>query len=167
MTLAYRSILLLVLLSALLLPATSFAEYLCKGEVGYSWLRMNKEGEVSDKEMEVFWAAREVKGEDEKGTKSKLEEVLLREKGFARQACKKEHENLSGCIAGKFQAMKAIMKLLDFSSRKAIEDSVKQDCQAQLGICKMVTASEILCENLEVEDEKGKKKEDKEEEKPS
>lgn len=133
-------------------------EFVCRGEIEYSWMRMNKEGEVTDKEMKVFWASREMKAKTEELAKSKLEDLMLREKGNARQACKNEHENLSGCIAGKYQAMKTIMKLLDFSSRKAIEESVQKDCEAQLGLCKEVSSSEVACKDITPEDPKQKHK---------
>lgn len=142
------------------------AEHECRTDMEYIWMKLSDTGELSKDEVKVFWTVKKSMAETEELAKKRLHEMVQAEKTLAREACRKQHENLSGCIASKFQAMKAVLRQLDFTSRKTLEESVEKDCKAQSGVCKEVVVGDVKCLDMTPTDE-DKKAEEKEEEKES
>lgn len=147
----------------LFLPALVHAEFVCQSEVNYKW-----KSETAEAEYEIFWTSLERNGADEKGSLSSLANAIAREKQKARKDCKKEHENLTGCIASKFDSMLSVFPKLSFSARKSLEEAITSDCTAQQGKCTEVTSTKAECvnlnpeeENAEEDDKKGKGKDKK------
>lgn len=128
----------LIIMSAATL---AHAEWLCRQEINMKW-KKDKE-EVGS---QVFFTSVEAKGADEAIAKANLNSVLGSEKAEAQVHCKKYHENLSGCIAAKYASMSSTLSTLSFSARKAVEDSVAKDCDAQQGKCSIEAVDPVCAE---------------------
>ncbi|MCO6429471.1 MAG: hypothetical protein J5J00_01325 [Deltaproteobacteria bacterium] len=142
-------------------PQIARADFICRTEVAYRWKRSesapakpesdetpaaspsSSEGEASP--QEVFWRAVETSGAEEEAVRAKLTEAANQEKLPALEACRREHQNLSGCIASKYQGLAGSFTSLGFSARKALEEAVIQDCTKQQGECLEAVAKEIKC----------------------
>lgn len=133
----------------------AFAEFSCRAGLHYSW---KKQGE--EDALKVEWPALEIVSESEVEAKAKLEERLIKEKAKALEACRAEHENLSGCVAAKFSVMASVMQRLAFSARKSLEKAINADCSSRQGSCIKVESEEIKCTDLTPADgeEEDKKK---------
>ncbi len=172
----YRILITVFVLRAIF-PTTLSAEFLCRADTSYSWIKEKtaiapSDGKtemppkVSRNEMKVFWTSSEARGEDEEKAKAALMNKLEAEREKARESCKKEHENVAFCIASKFSAMKSVLQQLDFEARRTLRDSIASDCAAQQGLCQEAVSTDPTCKNLtpavegegEEKDGKGKKK---------
>jgi hypothetical protein len=136
-------------------PSLVAAEFVCKSEISYSW---KKEG--NEELSKVIFAVLEARSDNQELAKAKVESQVLRHTPRASQHCNKEHENLSGCIAAKFTAQASVLDRLSFAARKKLEEAITTDCQARIGACKAVEATEVECQELaeEGDEEKGKEK---------
>lgn len=162
--------------------ATSFE---CMATVDYEWEPTNhgkendkgkdKKKNDSKKDTEgeteasykVQYSRRVAQASSEEEAKKLLSRMLDKDIFEARLSCARNHENLSGCVAGKFQSMASVLAQLSFSAKKELEGVIQDDCRMQSGRCLMTQASEIACKDVtpkvEVaeEEEEGKEKDAK------
>ena len=131
----------LLILGVVLAHGVAGAEELavCRSEVAYSWTKDPKDERV------VFFAVVEQRAPSVEDAKRKLAEEVARVKGDAYQRCREAHQNLSGCIAGRFNAHTGVMSSMTFAARKALEEAITTDCKGEQGTCGAVTASEPQC----------------------
>jgi hypothetical protein len=152
-----------LILVALFASFSLQADFLCSSEISYKWRR---EKETEDHVMVMGIAA--AIGADEASTREKLAIQILKDRAQADTKCRTEHENLTRCISGKFEAETRTLNALGFSARKALEEAITNDCSVAQGRCGDTIASEIKCVEQVVpgsEAEAGKKEESKKEEK--
>jgi len=154
-------------LAEILTPSTLSAQVRCKADVHYSWKKktegQNKTAAGSEEQegRRLLFSTIEVEEETEEAGQLKIQSLLSKEAYRAREECLRRHENLSGCIAGKFQALSVTMQQLDFEARREIQKSIRQDCNNQQGECLKAFWDEISCvavgdqEAEEGEEEKG------------
>jgi len=116
------------------------AQVTCRSEVSYQWKKPQEEELIK-----VSLALVQADGPDETSAKARLEKLTLAELAKAREACRAQHENLSGCLASKTAASAGVLQSLAFASRKALEDAIGSDCKALTGTCKEAVASEPVC----------------------
>lgn len=144
-------------------PQLSRAEFLCRGEVTYKWIKNPPPAEktipvvgatsspppeitpVEIPPLNVFWTSIEQKGATEDDGKAQVTKLSLQERASAEKTCVSQHENLSGCIASKFDSLSSTLATLSFSARKAMEEAISKDCSGQLGKCQGSALSEIKC----------------------
>ena len=124
-----------------LTEAPVWAEFVCKLDIKYSW----KKGE---EEIVTPWASIERRGEKEDEVKEDIRQTALRQSQRAAEVCRREHENVSGCIASKINAGQATLANLGFSARKALEESMAKDCAQMEGKCLSVKSEEIKCTEI-------------------
>ncbi len=120
------------------------ADYECLAEVSYSWTASGAEEESSESFRSVSSIAPE-----EQSSKDLLEEQAIRVKMQAMDECRRQHENLSGCIGSRHQQNASIIRNLTFSGRKEFEKAISEDCKARQGKCKQAVLSEPKCQALE------------------
>lgn len=134
--------------------APARADFICRSDVSYKWVKADpakstpEPKPASSAETTVRFAAVERSGVDEAGAKASLEPELNKTKVRATEACKKEHENLAGCIAGKFSIQSSTLAGLSFTARRELEKAITADCQAQLGTCLTALSSDPACEEI-------------------
>mgnify|MGYP001321807548 CR=1 FL=1 len=145
--------------------AEAIADVRCESSISYKWKKAQEEIE-----LEVPFRSLESRGVDEPSARAKLKEDLEREQRKARESCGSEHENMTGCVASKYQSLGATLRQMNFSQRKSIEDAIAADCSAKQGRCGQVVSSEVKCEAIVTvagtpateekgkEEKKGKKK---------
>lgn len=136
------------------------SESLCTARISYSWQpQVEKEtstdadgktaeeslGSASSESLEVSYGVVRRRGETEEVARELCREGLEAKKAEALKACRDLHENLSGCISGKFTTMSALLKQLDFEARKELEASIATDCRKNSGRCLKSEASEVEC----------------------
>ena len=168
------------LLAAIFLPQSLLAaEFECVSEVKYSWEYTPPSPPMTDdmkqpppplekEKYEVPFVSRRLRGATEELAKQKFQSVLDQDRLQAMTECKKNHENLSGCVSAKFLSMGSVLRQLDFNARKELESSIVEDCKLSTGRCLKAEASEITCKEVvepvaetseeEEEDDKKKKK---------
>jgi len=122
---------------------SGIAEFLCHSSLSFVWKKTQEEAE-----KEVFWARLERKGIDEAAAKAALEQVIATEKSRALDGCRIDHENLAGCVAGKFSSLAPTLQRLSFTQRKSIEDAVNSDCVSRQGSCSTVKVADPVCSQL-------------------
>jgi len=138
--------LLLVVPVGLLVPLEeAAAQVRCRAEVHYSWKRAVDDQEAESSPRKLLFSTVEVDEPTEAMAKMKIQSLLSKEAFRARQECLRQHENLSGCISGKFQALSATMRQLDFEARREIQKSIRDDCNNQQGECLKAFWEEISC----------------------
>jgi hypothetical protein len=98
----------------------------------------------------ISFAQIEAKSEDEAKAKAALQKLSGRYLEKAREACRERHENVGGCISAKFEANAAALRSLDFSVRKALEESLRGDCESQRGRCVKAELKEPVCAEIVV-----------------
>lgn len=135
----------------MLLPQICLADFLCKGEVSYKWMATGAE----EGQSELFQAVQAESVEEEQA-KAKLQERAVRVKTQALEECRREHENVSGCIASRYQQMTSVSRHLTFSGRKELEKAIAEDCKLKQGKCKEASLSEPVCEESLKKGKKGK-----------
>lgn len=131
-------------------------ELQCSSQVSYRWTKPERESA-----LEVLVDRIEKKATSVEHAQQIMGPEISEAKQKALHLCRKQHENLSGCIAGKFAAMDSVMRRLDFSARKALEEAISKDCAAQQGECGEVQATEVACSSLTpvIKSEDGEKEE--------
>lgn len=156
-----------ILLSAgyliLALATPSMSDVICSSDIGYNW---QKTGDENDRI--VGFDHVEQQAADEEQAKAKLAIRVEDIKAKASHACRREHENLAGCISSKLQALAGPLNAASFGARKSMEDAVVSDCAGQQGKCGEITAGEVKCREHHTKptvaptaEEKGKGKKDK------
>ena len=150
-----------VLLSTVLsgmVESSASAEWVCNSEVYYKWRK--NEGE----ESRIFWSKHERRAPTEAEARGKLERVLTEQGTKSRAECRREHENLSGCIAVKLGAGIAVAPVTgSFATRQELEKAVTSDCKELQGKCLELEAPEVKCTEIKVQEAvaEGEKKEEK------
>lgn len=140
-----------------------FSESLCSTRISYFWQpQIEKETSAdADKKpadeslvgstpesLEVSYGVVRRTGETEELARELCREGLEAKKAEALKACRELHENLSGCISGKFTTMSALLKQLDFEARKELEASIAIDCRKNSGRCLKSESSEVECSEV-------------------
>jgi len=126
------------------------AESICRSSVTYEW-----HSPVHDDTQKVFWASTEKRGEDRAQVKYSVSQLVEREKQRAMQACQRERESLTNCLAAKHSSVGAVVTSLGFSARKDLEKAIYLDCEQSQGRCLTASASEVKCTSKEAESEDG------------
>lgn len=124
--------------------ASASAESICRADVSYQWKRGKEETAAAVQISRI-----EARGKDDAAAKAKLAEAAAREKPRALEACRKDHENQAGCVAGKFDLYGVSLKSLSFSARKKLEEAIQADCTAAQGACVDAITSEPQCAVIE------------------
>ncbi len=124
------------------------AQTTCKAEVSYKW---KSSGEAKEaQEATVYFGGVEGAGADEVVAKAKLTEESSVLKVKALDACRRDRENLTGCITAKFATSAQALQSLSFSARKALEEAISADCKKSQGSCLDATVSEPACQSAAV-----------------
>ena len=118
-----------------------YAEFVCASEVSYKWKKGEKESSVSVSRIER-------RGADEAAGKAALEESLSREKSDALDECRKQHENMAGCMSAKFTSNSDALRSMSFPARKQLEEAVGADCKEGQGSCTEAATSEAVCREI-------------------
>ncbi len=132
---------LILLANFVLYPQALHALTNCKSEVSFKWKK-------DDKESTVLVSRVSRSGADEAAAKRALDEAIAREKGAAMESCKHQHENVTGCMNGKFASLGPALQSASFNLRKHIEDAVAKECKENQGTCSDVLSSEVQCEEI-------------------
>ncbi|NLF25622.1 MAG: hypothetical protein GX589_08220 [Deltaproteobacteria bacterium] len=125
------------------------ADFSCVASVSYQW---KKEG---GEPQSVFFINVAGNAADMEAAKVQVSRLADSEKVRARDACMRQHENLSGCISAKFAAESSLLAKLGFSARKSLEEAINADCKSQQGQCLEPVVSEIKCLQTEEAKEEG------------
>lgn len=140
------------------------AEFSCESKIGYTFellpaepTSIAHEGKApaatptvatESKESTVYIAVAAAKGADQDKAKAALQKESARHLQKAREECHQRHENVGSCLASKFETSSSAMRTMSFSARKALEEALKKDCEAQRGRCKKVEATEAVCTEI-------------------
>lgn len=157
-------ILTISLIFSLFLGINAHAKAICKVAVFYKWkvdtsykeenrgiLKKNQIRQDKDKIKETFWGIIEAEGETKEDAQKSLDYSILEKQGDVLNLCKSEHESYSACISNKYKRLKADLDSSNFNVRKQIEDSIKQDCENQVGDCLEIVKRDVLCEEIKEE----------------
>ncbi len=117
------------------------AESKCTASVSYV---LEKESQNT----EVYFGEVKASAADQALAKSAIESEAAKIKGKAMQQCRKLHENVSGCLQAKLEAASQALQAASFAARKALEDSLIDDCKSQKANCKEIKVGEPKCEDL-------------------
>ena len=132
-------------------------DYLCRTTVEYDWKRQiaptdkdeKRKGKPPVQPMDethtVAFRTLESKAKSDKEAKELLETQLVVVKEKAAEHCRLNHENLSACVAAKYDSLQTVLSRLDFNARSALQVSVQRDCEMQLGRCEAVKNQEPKC----------------------
>jgi len=135
-------------LAAILLPVSGLAEFICRASVSVK-VKKDEQGAAHD----VPYKSYDGKGADEAAAKQALALAISSAKLEAMTVCRRNYENLSGCVSTKFSTMAATLSSLTFSARKSLEEAITKDCTKQQGTCVESVASDPVCEAPKVEEE--------------
>ncbi len=138
------------------------ADFTCAADVSFKWQQDAEQPPAPVKADEKsppapaatsqpedsFWARVEVKGKDEAQSKGALGERVVAEQAAAMRECRKQHENLAGCIGSKYYAMGSVLNTLGFTARKNLEDAIRSDCEKRQGKCLGASAGEAKCQEI-------------------
>jgi hypothetical protein len=140
----------------------AFAETTCKTEIFYRWKEKN-----SEEEQKSLWTLLSVSGGDSEEVRRILQKRVVVEKTRADKECKRLYERLSVCISSKLLYRGASLKSLDFSARRMVEESIKEECESHYASCLSAMATELVCveQKTAEADEEGKEEEDKDKKK--
>lgn len=150
----------------------AYAEFACRGDVVYKWVRTSVEAEPStagggsggvggavqgtpaaqpvpsEEPRTVRLIEVERVGKDEAAAKLLLEGELARQKVRASEACVRQHEALGSCVSTKLAANAHVLNSLGFSARTALEEALTTECRSQQGRCMGVEASAAQCREI-------------------
>lgn len=163
-----------------LYASSALGDFSCSSEISYKWthtdsdhfeakVEKGKEGEEAKKEVkenaefEVFFGTVQVTAATEEEAKAKLPESIKKAKTKSDSACREVHENQTKCIAIKYTANSALLQGATYDQRKALQESIKEDCARSTGRCTGSSATEGKCLELkapEVDEKSGDKKAD-------
>lgn len=133
--------LILLLVINIIIGTLAHAEFECSSAVLYRWKR-------ADLEHDTHWSSPTVKASDQESAKKVLDLKIAAEKERALNDCRRQHENLSGCIAERFKNLNQTYQGLSFSARKLLEDAINKDCESELGQCLEAKSSEAQCHEI-------------------
>jgi hypothetical protein len=126
----------------------------CQVEVHYVWLRKKIENQVY-----VNTITQEGKDLSVAENLLQSEYAKFKSKGF--ELCRKEHENLAGCLTAKMLKVVPAYQVAEYTIKRTLEESIKRDCQAQIGQCKDVIVSKPKCSEIKPIEAEKEKSEDK------
>lgn len=135
-----RSVTAVLLFLALCAPLRLAAEVRCRAEVSY---QVALEGE--EQPRTVYFARVSEAAEDEPAAREALAEAVARSRNAAMDRCRRDFQDLAGCLRSRLSALNSSMSMMSFSARKALEEAVAKDCGAAHGRCGEVTVSEPAC----------------------
>lgn len=121
-------------------PEGVLAQVVCQAEVGYEVKRVDLEN------PEVVVVRREeARGEVEEVVRQALSRKLVLSSREALDACREQHENLSGCVASKYASLGTLLQQMQFAARTKLQDAIESDCKSRMGTCAPGKAPEITC----------------------
>ncbi len=133
--------------SSLILSSLSispcFAEITCASTVSYNW---EKKGETGQK-GEIF-AVVFANGSTEEAARAELILKSRLSQAEALSSCREQHESISTCVSQKFNRAQDAFKNSSFSSRRAIETAITEECSKDLGTCLSTDTSQPECHAL-------------------
>lgn len=146
-------------LSMALMAIPVQAEFVCRSDVSYKWVKTPPKGQKSGQpeadgasetapETTVRFVTVERKGRDEAAAKAAILPDLNRAKARASDACSREHENFAACVATKFEIQSSTLAAMSFNARRELERAVASDCQSRAGTCVTAASSDLVCEEL-------------------
>jgi hypothetical protein len=131
----------LIALAVQFVPVGVRAEFICSSGVQYTWKRAGEENS-----HQVFWGAVQANASSEVEAKRGLEVRVRREESRALEECRRLHESLGACVAGKLGAHHGTLNRLSFTARKSLEDALVKECKDAEGTCGPISRSEVKCE---------------------
>lgn len=130
----------------------SAADFICTADVSYTWNNSPAQSATPQKTPaaqstpnSTFVGKLEARADTEENAKKEITSRAGGAKAQAAQRCKREHENLSGCVAAKYSAMSTTLNSLTFGARKSLEEAIHTDCELQSGTCGEVILGEASC----------------------
>lgn len=145
------------------------AEFSCRSDVSYKWVRTGKNettvpapspagagkapaatpGQAQQAEpLVVRFSGIERVGKDEAEAKRILESEVSRQKVRASEICLRDHEAFGACVATKLSTKSSVLNSLSFSARAELEKALTEECQGQQGRCLGVEVSDAVCREL-------------------
>jgi hypothetical protein len=137
--------------------ATAAADVRCRVDVSYKWAKSpptdtgatpSAAPATPGPESQIRFAFLEKTAADEKVAKEALMAEVNRAKARASESCRRDHENLAGCVATKFAVQGGVLGRLSFSAQKRLEAAIEADCRSQVGTCTEILSSDPVCEQV-------------------
>jgi hypothetical protein len=129
----FSSILSLVLINHIVLAE----EWRCESEVYYTWERGKED------KLKTFFRTATGLGSTEDLAKNSLTANAIYVKKKALESCEASHQNLANCLISKSRNISN-----NYSLRKSISDSIKEDCNKQSGKCLLAETADPKCRLL-------------------
>jgi hypothetical protein len=139
----YLSLFSLILASLSISPC--FAEITCASTVSYNW---EKKGETGQKG--VIFSVVFAHGSTEEAARAELILKSRLSQADALISCQQEHETISSCVSQKFNRAQGAFKNGSFSTRRAIETAITEECSKDLGTCLSTDTSQPECHALSI-----------------
>jgi len=139
----YLSTFSLILASLSISPC--FAEITCASTVSYNW---EKKGETGQK-GEIF-AVVFAHGLTEEAARAELILKSRTSQADALSSCREQHETISTCVSQKFNRAQDAFKNGSFTTRRAIETAITEECSKDLGTCLSTDTSQPECHALSI-----------------
>ncbi len=124
----------------------------CRVDVEYKWKRKaTSEGDDKVKAVEpgeshsVLFVTLEAKAPTEKEAKELLDLRVIDARQRAMKECKQKHESISFCVSSKYDTLQTVLSRLDFAARSTLQESVRQECEQQSGVCESISIEEPEC----------------------
>lgn len=145
--------------SPLVFFSVAEAQVICKADLAYGV----KKEEGSSK---ILFEVIERRAGTEEEARRAVADSVTRQQSKAFESCQRQHENVSLCFSARFSSFSSTLQGAGFSARKALEDSIKADCEKLRGTCSGTEVSDAVCTGLappptpteEADSKKGKKK---------
>jgi len=145
-------------------PLPSYADSTCQVDVYYEWrpdppvVEDDKKGKAAKREplssRKVFWTLLSQAGKTTDEVKATLERFILLEESKAQKECNLLHSSLASCMSSKLKAHGGMLRSLDFSSRRLIEEAITEECRTQKGECIGANHSSVVCVEIKKEEPK-------------
>lgn len=125
----------------------------CKSNISYSWTpgpdpQRRNQSPPSQKIVPFTTIEAEDTVEDE--ARKKAADLAQKAQATAITDCKATHENEALCIAYKMKSLGSSYEMADFSIKKALLESLKEDCRKVTGECGESKYSDIECVGKEL-----------------
>ncbi len=116
------------------------AQVTCRAEVRYEVTRAEQESPEK-----IVFRQEEARGDSEELVREALSKKLILSTRDAMQACREQHENLSGCVASKYTSLGSLMQQMPFAARTKLQEAIEVDCKARMGTCVEPKVPEMTC----------------------
>ena len=117
----------------------------CSNTVNFQWERVNTDPKQKNEILKVFFksvtSTATTKEEAEKIISTTIQETILE----AQEHCKIEHEQVQACFTKGFRSLQREYRISDYQIRKAMLDSIHQQCSLNQGKCLTAIADETVC----------------------